>query len=468
MDVDATAAQVIAALEKLPEKKTEKKPKEKKIIIPEKAWFVKNGLHLTVIDRLGDYYFCHYEDKPVFRKTGEGFYPRKLPLRDGALIDVVGIPDKEAIEAAPILTATDLYQKIESHILRYLDAPALDRQLFIYYMLFSWFSPKVNTTPYLRFIADTGNGKSRMQRVIGDLCFYPIKAGGSSTPAGIMRLKEQWNGTLLIDEADLRDSTTTNELIKYLNLGFERGQYFIKSDTDNPKQQDIFDPFCPKIIGMRKPFQDNATEGRLLSFSPKETIRKDIPFILPASYDTEVRDLRAAIAVFVLSNWEKVDGEKMIDIRDLIIEPRLKQLALPLSIILQLYADGEEQFRKYLIGRQLELKRVRASSYEGMVFNAVLDAAKDTPRITPGIYERCGVKSGQALSRVLHSIGFKTEVVQQDKTLRILVIPDERTWTNITQRYHYDDANTAPTCPESLKSTRWVAAVEQTKFQEPS
>jgi hypothetical protein len=436
----------------------------------ERPYFQNGGaLYLSCRDKKDNYFFVNgFTGRPIFQQKVEGFVPRKLQMRDGVPVDIVGMPEKEAIDTAPILTAPDLYQRIEEHIVRYLDAPPLDRQMFIYYLLFTWFSPKVNTTPYLRFIADTGNGKSRMQRVIGDLCFYPIKAGGSSTPSGIMRLKEKWNGTLLIDEADLKESGITNDIVKYLNLGFERGQYFIKSDKDDPKQQDIFDPFCPKVIGMRRPFQDNATEGRLLSFSPKETTRKDIPFILPASYENEVRDLRAIILMFVLINWEKVDGEKMIDIRDLPIEPRLKQLALPLSIILQLFPDGEEQFKRYLTGRQQELKRVRACSLEGMVFNGVMDWVQDQPdtkgHLTASdIYERSGQRSANAVTRILHSIGFKSEVIKEGKTKRVLVVPDEQTWTNIIQRYHYSDdvKEPVPICPNQLKSKSWITLVTQ-------
>jgi hypothetical protein len=444
-----------------------KEIKAKEIECP---YFQKGGsLYLSCRDKNGDYYFVQWVDgKPVFQQSVDEKIPRKVPLRDGVPVDIIGIPEKEAIEAAPLLSATDLYRKIEGHVIRYLDALPLDRELFIYYLLFTWFTPKVNTTPYLRFIADTGNGKSRMQCVIGDLCFYPIKAGGASTPAGIMRLKEKWNGTLLIDEADLRESTATNELIKYLNLGFERWQYFIKSDKNDPKQQDIFDPFGPKVIAMRRPFQDNATEGRLLSFSPKETTRTDIPFILPASYEQEVRELRAAIAIFVLNQWEKVDGENMINIRDLPIEPRLKQLALPLSIILQIFPDGAGRFRDYLIGRQQELKRIRASSLEGMVFNCVLEWVQDQ-RDTKGhlaasdIKDECGQKTPNSVTRILHSIGFKTDVIKEGKTRRVLVVPDERTWTNIIQRYYFtDDAkNRVPTCPEQLRSKDWVTQVTQ-------
>ena len=100
---------------------------------------------------------------------------------------------------------------------------------------------------------------------------------------------------------------------------------------------------------MRQPFRDNATEGRLLSISMHETGSKTIPIILPASYEAETQKLRNEIARFVLQNWHEVKGNKMLDLDALNIEPRLKQLAMPLSIIFQLWPEGKERFIEYLL-----------------------------------------------------------------------------------------------------------------------
>lgn len=418
-----------------------------------------NMIYLSCINRDNNYSFVHVDgDKLVFDQSCNGYYPRKLQEKDGLPVAIVGIPSRESLEKAKPITAPELYAAIDKHLKKYLDAPDIDREMFIYYCLYSWFYLKTNTAPYLRFIADTGNGKSRFQRVNGALCFYPIKAGGSSTPSGIMRIKEKWNGTLLIDEADLRESTTTNELIKYLNLGFENGQYFIKTDKDNPKEQDIFDPFCPKVIAMRHPFQDNATEGRLLSFTPKETTRKDIPIILPAAYNNEVDELRALIAIFVMQNWATVDGEKIIDLRELLIEPRLKQLAIPLSIVLQLFPDGESRLKTYLKERQKEIKRTRASSLEGMTFNGVMDWIQDQRddkgHLTAGeVKDRCGLRSTTAATKILHGIGFKTEIIRDGKLIRVLIVPDRNMWYSIIQRYHFSDSDEKPECPQQLRGS---------------
>jgi hypothetical protein len=248
---------------------------------------------------------------------------------------------------------------VQAHLYRYVDVKPHERELLTWYAIYTWFYRKSATSPYLRFLADTGKGKSRLVRATGDLCFLPITAGGSSTRSGIMRFKEKWQGTLLIDESDLSGGAE-DPLIKYLNLGFERGQYFILSDKNDPKQQEFYDPFGPKVIGMRQPFGDVATEGRCLSITPYETERRDIPVELGKEYHEAVQQVRAHIARFVLTHWNEIDGETLMDCSDIDVEPRLKQMLRPLSIVLQLYPDGEERFRQYMLDRQQEVKKQRA------------------------------------------------------------------------------------------------------------
>jgi len=190
-----------------------------------------------------------------------------------------------------------------------------------------------------------------------------------------MRTNEWWHGTLVIDEADI-SGDKENRVIKYLNLGFEYGKYFILSDKNDPKQQEVFDPFSPKIIGMREHFRDNATEGRLLSISPRETTDDNIPKILDKAYYKESAAIQNYIARFVLEYWSTVDGEKMLSFGGLGIEPRLQQLAMPLSIIFQLWEDGNETFKNYILNRQKELKKDRAQSRQGSMFNLVYAVAK--------------------------------------------------------------------------------------------
>lgn len=458
-------------------------------------------LVLTTLNSRKEHLFCYLDGEtiisiPSFRVGNIDIFPQQLPSKNGDLVKIVGIPDTDLLLTAPLVESRELYSIIEEHLKKYLDASPLDIELFTYYSLFTWLYPKLNTVAYLRIIADTGKGKSRHITVIGDLCFYPINADGASSPSGIMRFKEKWHGTLKVDEADIQNNGRSNggghesELIKYINLGFERGKYFIKSDKNNPKDQDIFDPFCPKIFGMREHFKDNATEARCLSFSPKETTRKDIPIILPESYTDEVAKIRATIARFVLQVWGSVKGDNFIDCSSLDVEPRLKQLLLPLSIVLQVLPDGRDRFITYIMRRQLELKKARAESYDGTIFNTLLDLAigeivvedkyrnyinsEGLPEIITSamiadILQTKTTIISQAVKRMdLDIESRKINIEGKWRTVKGVVVPDEASWREVIQRYYYREHEGSDQttliqineqtfqCPENLRGRRYI------------
>lgn len=476
---------ILKAIEKEQKEKEKEKPKPHRV-------FVKcDGVPcLTVMDKTGKFKFCYlYGSDPVFENTiqidGIEYQPQTLPERDGELIHIVGVPFEESIKEATSIEIKELCGIIESHLKTYIDAPDTDIEMFVNYILFTWFYQKTNTVPYLRILGDTGKGKSRIQKVIGDLCYYPITAEGASTASGIMRFKEKWHGTLIIDEADLKSGDFSNELVKYVNLGFERGKYFIKTDKENLKEQEIFDPFGPKIFAMREPFRDNATEGRCLSFSPQETTRKDIPIILPARYEETVHQIRGTITRFVLEQWNAVDGEKMIDCADMQIEPRLKQLTMPLSIVLQITSEGKERFKAYIHRRQVEIKKTRAESWEGTFFNTVYALAIGDEKpddefsylvtrgeglpmaITAAMVAKSAGTTPAKVTRALKSIGFEIELFRapipekpgKSKVVRRLAVPNSKTWEEILQRYFVCDDQITLGCFENLKSGKFVTLV---------
>lgn len=445
-------------------------------------FFEKDGrLYLDAIDTGGVFGFVHEHEKEIrFVSTvfdnGDAIKPAVLPVHHDTreTVFVVGVPRADLVRAAPLLSPVDLYARLDKHIKKYCDMPDKDRELCIYYCLYSWFYTKCQTSPYLRFLGDTGKGKSRLTEVVSDLCFYPIKATGSSTTSGLMRFHERWRGTLVIDEGDLRGGAE-DPLVKFLNVGFEHGKYIILSDTNDPTRQLIFHPYGPKVLAMREPFKDNATEGRCLSYSPYETHRKDIPPELSPEYHAEVSELRAGIARFVMHYWQAVDGNKMMEYGDLDIERRLLQMARPVSVVLQLFPDGQARFIEYLKHRQQEIKRTRSQSWEGSLFNhayslAVGDESVDgvIPEAVTArdIAEAFKVKSGR-VTQILSSIGFETEtdhitIGRKDgsisrRTIRKLVVPSHQVWREITRRYWFrEDDTRPPTCPDNLRGSRWI------------
>ena len=459
-----------------------------------------NGLWLDVQKFDGSYAFAHINGSGGVALASEAalnklsLRPRRLPEVDKQALPIVGLPD-ENIENARLLKPEEIYSKLKSHIKKYVDLADLDLDLCTMYVLFTWFYLKVNTVAYLRFLADTGKGKTRGKKVVGDLCFYPLYASGASSFSGIARTQQQWRGTLVIDEADFAGEKES-QITKYLNLGFERGQYYILSDKLNPRAQDYFDAFSPKVLAMREPFHDNATEGRLLSITMHETSNLGIPIILSPSYYEEAKVLRNELALFALRHWNDIDATRMMSFDDLGIEPRLRQLAMPLSIIFQLWPDGLAQFRHYLIARQKEVRRVRSMSWEGTLVNLVIAIAagdqeagaefseylkpesEELEVVTPSMVARQLKASPKAITQGLTSVGFHMEkrwitLFKEDKELRKQVraytIPDPQTWVEITSRYYFtEDGKTDVEIPQCLQSSKYAPSAEPSQPSQPS
>jgi len=481
-------------------------------VFQQRGWFERDGgLYLEVIDTSSEipvYSYAACKQDGVFFTDGitvkepltdSGkviipglkYVPRDLPTnKDGQVIHLVGLPDRKELEQITSTDAYEIKETIYQHVNRYCDLASNDVDLCVYYIFMTWFYPKLSTLPYLRFRADTGKGKSRILKVISELCFMPVKAGGASTAAGTIRIQEYWHGTLVIDEADLKgessDEGYTNDLIKFLNLGFERGQYFVKSDKVDPKNQEIFDPFSPKIIAMRGVFQDPATEGRCLSISPSETERKDIPAILPAEYNTEVRIIRATITHYVLTHWGCItDADPYPSFNDVECEPRLKQLGSPLARVLsKIFPDGLTEFEHYIERRQIEVKLDRAGSFVGSVVNSAYDLAVDPDNIhsvvtVRDVSDTMG-STPQKISRVLKDAGMAVEARKVRKTIclpnqppttrpvtmKIVVVKNSRAWREVCRRYITTRSeqqsqigcdNDLVDCPAALRSQEFVS-----------
>ena len=173
---------------------------------------------------------------------------------------------------------TALLAEIEEHIYRYLDVSDIYRKLAACYILLSWLYDRFNTLPYLRALGDTGCGKSRFLDVIGGLCYKAISASGCITPAPIYRMLRRWGGTLILDEADMKDSDEYNEVVTILNCGFERGRPVMRAVKDDPEDVRVLPVYGPKVFATRRRFQDAALEARCLTEIMVETTRTDIHF----------------------------------------------------------------------------------------------------------------------------------------------------------------------------------------------
>jgi len=258
-----------------------------------------------------------------------------------------------AEDVGALLKTGDLVEEIRRTIHKYVDVDPFFEKLSAYYVLFTWMYDCFNTIPYLRFRGDYGTGKSRARKVIGALCFRPMRASGAATVSPIFRMIDAWRGTLLVEEADYGQSDYAQEIIKIYNQGYDREQGVVlrSGDKNTGFETEAYVCFGPKILAMRGEFKDEALTSRFLT---KEmggpTTRVDIPIEMPREFElVEAPRLRGLLLRYRLEHWRPFI-ELNYEALDMSIEPRLNQIVLALYSLVddpELLAELQEFVKEY-------------------------------------------------------------------------------------------------------------------------
>ena len=277
-------------------------------------------------------------------------------------------------EALDFDSEISLLQEVKSFIHDYVQIPAGFEDMAAFYTLFSWVYDHFQELPYLRAIGDYGSGKSRFLKVMGALCYRPIFLNGSASASAIFRMIHQVKGSIILDEADFRLSDTSNEIVKILNSGFQKGIPVFRSEATgkNNKSYDPtpFDVFCPKVIATRKDFMDDALESRCLS-NPMETLtRDDIPENLDDDFESRALRIRNKLVMF---RFKKLSGGISKDtLPKLNVEPRLRQIISPLYRIIDDTA-GKDIILKYIGNKQRDEFELRYGSFECELLQSIIN-----------------------------------------------------------------------------------------------
>jgi len=353
----------------------------------------------------------------------------------------------------------NLLEQIKKHIYKYLDLSDKYLQFAAYYILMSWLYDLFHTVPYLRALGDTGCGKSRFLDVIGGLTYKSISASGCVTPAPIYRMLRRWQGSLVLDEADMKGSDEYNEVVTILNCGFEKNRPVIRSNKDKPDNVQILPVYGPKVFATRQRFQDAALEARCLTEIMRETDRSDISPVLNKEFFEEQEILRRMLLLYRLRNYRSTTAEApLIDLGE--IEPRLRQISQP---FLALFSGDEKILNSYIDfirGHQEELIEQRAGTITGMVVEKLFDLVSRVPsdplytiegekqntklfKISAGdIAEELGNITPQKVGSILKGLGIKTHQIKVDGKSKRCIIEDEKEFSILQKRYISKDKRT--------------------------
>jgi len=305
----------------------------------------------------------------------------KAPQPTNSLINLgfVKLPS----EALPFDSETVLIQEIKDFIHDYVQIPADYEDIATFYALFSWVYDDFQELPYLRAIGDYGSGKSRFLNVMAAICCRAVTLNGTASASAIFRIIHEVNGTFVFDEGDLRFSDTSNEIVKILNSGFQKGFPVFRSEASG-KNMKSYDPrpfnvYCPKIIATRKDFMDDALESRCLSNSMETLTRKDIPDNLESDFEDRALKLRNKLAMFrFLKLSTGISNEPLPKLN---IEPRLRQIISP---IYRIVSDpvSKSTILNFIRNKQQEVIERRYGSMEGELLQATIQAIELNPEPT--------------------------------------------------------------------------------------
>jgi len=303
-----------------------------------------------------------------------------VPPKDSLAGNVVHF----ARDYAKFVVTKDLLQQIKTFLHKYLELPETYEDVTALYVLLSWVYEFAPSLPYLRVLGDWGSGKTRFLQVAGGICFRPIFASGAVTPAPIFRILDKYRGTLILDEADFKDSSAWVDMVKILNNGYRPGFPVLRADKENGKWYPRgYQVFGPKLLATRFRFGDEALESRCLTAEMLPLSRPDIPRVLPHSFDDEVHDLRAKLLTFRLSNLLKLKGSEFTnELLEPGLQPRLQEILMPLKAL-----AGTDQYlstilRSFIKHQQETLYARRRESDEGRVIAAIIQLHEEGMPIT--------------------------------------------------------------------------------------
>jgi hypothetical protein len=271
----------------------------------------------------------------------------------------------------PFDSVSQLVAEIDAYLYRYIDISDHFRKIATYYALLTWVYDAFNELPYLRLRGDFGSGKTRALFVIGSICNKAFFASGASSVSPIFHVLDTFRGTLIFDEADFRFSDEKSELVKIFNNGNVRGFPVLRTMVTAKREFDpqAFNVYGPKVVAMRKAFDDPALESRFLTEEMgQRSLRSDIPINLPECQKAEALGLRNKLLMyrFTMLPHIKVDDTQV----DPSLSPRLNQILIPLLSIIDdepLKAEIRRAMRAY----DQKLYAERSGSLEASVLAVV-------------------------------------------------------------------------------------------------
>lgn len=293
-----------------------------------------------------------------------------IPINDELFTKKGGI--QLADELTEYGTEKQLIADIEHYLSAYLDLKPLFLKLTALYILFTYISDSesILELSYLNATGDMGSGKSRFGQTV---CFASHRGLALITPsaASLYRIVDKFKPTLFLDEfnSDV-NSDDAAAIIQILNAGFQQTAQIPRQvpTADGKYKTEMFDAFCPKIIGSLKQSASNAFNSRCIEIQMERTMRNDIPLRLSRKHLSDALGIRNKLTLWRMRNIQtdfdgKLDQAER-ELRESGIMPRSIQINIPLFALIN---DDKlkREFIALLKGRDEILNDEKQRTFDG-------------------------------------------------------------------------------------------------------
>jgi len=200
------------------------------------------------------------------------------------------------------------------------------------YAVMTWFTWRYDAIPYLRFTGDYGTGKTTALRGLTSICYRGLNVSGTITAAGLFRVVDAVQGTMMIDEADWKGNGLESQVVKILNHGYSRGVSVIRLGRGS--EPEAFQVFGPKVIATRKRFKDEALESRCVDIRMEQSDTEGLAGVDDGDVVAGSERIRNGLLYQRLKlaksggDWSLFGGGGAGEPRK--YAPRVRQLAVPL------------------------------------------------------------------------------------------------------------------------------------------
>jgi hypothetical protein len=300
-------------------------------------------------------------------------------------------------------TETQLIEDVENYLSSYLDLKPLFLKLTAFYILFTYISDSdsILELSYLNATGDAGSGKSRFGMSV---CYAAHRGLALITPsaASLYRIVDKFKPTLFLDEfnSDV-NSDDTAAIIQILNAGFQQTAQIPRQvpTADGKYKTEMFDAFCPKIIGSLKQSASNAFNSRCIEIQMERTTRNDIPLRLSRKHLSDALSIRNKLTLWRMRNIQtdfdgKLDQAER-ELRESGIMPRSIQINIPLFALIN---DDKlkREFITLLKGRDEILNDEKQRTFDGELIQTLHTILFDVEENGTAVWSSQGVKTQPA------------------------------------------------------------------------